>query len=104
LQRREARGVFGDFAEDNFLNRCFATPVFVIAAENHVTPALEPDKSGGTRADPVLIYLIAVLIPGNLADDETIPQSIQENRQWLLGHEDNRLIVRRLYFSYVVEV
>ena len=50
-QGREASGILGDFAKDNFFDRCFAAPIVVVARENHVAAALETDKFVGTGAD-----------------------------------------------------
>src|SRR3990170_3702143 len=104
LQCGQARRVFGDLAKDNFFDRRFAAPIIVIAGENQVAAALEADKFIRAGADKILIELIAILVARDLADDEPISQSIQENRQRLLGYKDDSLIVRRLYFSDVIEV
>ena len=76
LQGREASGILGDFAKDDFFDRCFAAPIVVVARENHVAATLETDKLIRTGADQVLIQLITVLFPGHLAEDETVSQSI----------------------------
>ena len=55
LQRRQARGIFGDFTKDDFFNRRFAAPVVVVASENHVAAALKTDELIGTGADEILI-------------------------------------------------
>ena len=66
--------------------------------------ALETDKLIRSGADQVLIQLIAVFVAGDFADDESVSQAIQEYRQRLLGHENHRVIIRRLDLGDFFEV
>ena len=54
LQCGEPRGVFSDFAKDNFFDRRFAAPIVVVAGEDQIAAALETDELVRTGADEVL--------------------------------------------------
>ena len=78
LQCGEPRGIFSDFAKDDFFDCRFAAPVVVVASENQIAAALETDKLIGTGAYEVLIQLIAELIAGDFADDVAVAQVDRE--------------------------
>ena len=104
LQRREARRVLGDFLENDFFDRRLAAPIVVVAGENHVAAALIADEFVGAGADRIFVELVAEFIAGDFAENETVLQAIEKNRQRLLGDENHRQVVRRLDFGYVFEV
>ncbi len=104
FQSREARRVLGDFFENDFLDRRLAAPIIVVAGKNHVAAALIADELIGACADRVFVEFVAEFIPGDFAENETVLDAIEKNRQRLLGDENDRQIVRRLDFGNIFEV
>ena len=55
------------FLKDDFLDLRLAAPVFVVAGENQVPAALVADEFIGSRADRIVIQLVAEFIAGDFA-------------------------------------
>src|SRR5687768_13439458 len=93
LERRNSRRIFSDLAEDYFLDICLAAPIIIVACKNEIAAALVTHILVRTCPDRILIQLIAVFVTGRFAQNKSILQAVEKNRQGLLGHEDNRLVV-----------
>ncbi len=98
-QAGDARRFFFYALQDDFLNLRLGAPIVVVARQDQIAAALPADKFIRAGADGVVVGLVAVFFGGGFADDVTGIQAVEQQRERILGGENDGEVVGGFYFQ-----